>query len=73
MHLRWLRDVPNTYVSGSQRDRACRRCAAHLSGSGVYRECLLAEMEQILLEEHPEMKAGDGVFAALRDRPAQEE
>ncbi len=41
--------------------------------SGVYRECLLAEMEQILLEEHPEMKAGDGVFASLRDRPAQEE
>ncbi len=44
-------------------DRACRRCAQDV---GACHECLLAEMEQVLLEENPEMKAGD-VFELVQE------
>ena len=40
-------------------DRARQRCAQHLSGRAVCSDCLLVEMEQVLLEENPQMKAGD--------------
>ena len=33
---------------------------------GACHECLLAEMEQVLLEENPEMKAGD-VFELVQE------
>ena len=40
-------------------DRARRRCSGHLPAEGVCRKCLLAEMEEMILEGHPEMCRGD--------------
>ena len=40
--------------------RAQERCAQHRGPtSGVCRECLLAEMEEMLLEQNPGMYRGD--------------
>lgn len=40
--------------------RARERCAHHRGPTrGVCRECLLAEMEEMLLEENPELHRGD--------------
>ena len=40
--------------------RARRRCQHHRRGvGGVCRECLLAEIEQAIADEYPELKRGD--------------
>ncbi len=39
--------------------RARERHAEHLPGKGVCRDCVLEEMEDMLLEENPEMPRGD--------------
>ena len=42
--------------------RARERCAEHLPGKGVCRDCVLGEMEDMLLEENPGMRRGDAQF-----------
>ena len=39
--------------------RARERCAEHRPGAGTCRGCVLEEMEDMLLEENPEMERGD--------------
>ena len=39
--------------------RARERCAQHLAGKGVCRSCVLGEMEDMVLEENPDMRRGD--------------
>ena len=47
--------------------RARERCKPHRQGVGGFcRECLLAELEQAIAEEHPEMKRGD-VFELVQE------
>ena len=47
--------------------RAKERCEPHRNGvSGVCRECPLAEIEQAIAEEHPELKRGD-VFELVQE------
>ena len=38
--------------------RARERCAEHLPASGVCHLCFRAELEEMLLEENPEMRRG---------------
>ncbi len=40
-------------------ERARERCAEHLGGKEVCRNCVLGEMEDMLLEENPDMRRGD--------------
>ena len=40
-------------------ERARERCAEHLPAKGVCRNCFLEEMEDMLLEENPDMRRGD--------------
>ena len=44
--------------------RARERCAEHLPGKGMCRECFLAEMEEMLMEENSEMLRDDAARAA---------
>ena len=40
--------------------RARERCKPHRQGVGGFcRECMLAEIEEAIAEDHPEMKRGD--------------
>ena len=46
-------------------ERARERCAEHLGGKEVCRNCVLGEMEDMLLEENPSMPRGDARELAL--------
>ena len=47
--------------------RARKRCKPHRQGVGGFcRECYLAELEEAIAEEHPEMKRGD-VFDLVQE------
>ncbi len=48
--------------------RARARCKHHRQPGvgGVCRECILAEIEQAIAEEHPELKRGD-VFELVQE------
>ena len=48
--------------------RARERCKHHRQPAvgGVCRECLLAEIEEAIAEEHPELKRGD-VFELVQE------
>ena len=47
--------------------RARKRCKPHRQGVGGFcRECMLAEIEEAIAEEHPEMKRGD-VFELVQE------
>ncbi len=47
--------------------RARERCKPHRQGvGGVCRECLLAEIEEAIAEEHPELERGD-VFELVQE------
>ena len=39
--------------------RAQQRCSKHLPGRGSCHSCVLEEMEDVLLEENPELSRGD--------------
>ena len=39
--------------------RARERCAEHLPAQGTCRNCFLEEMEDMVLEENPDMRRGD--------------
>ena len=40
-------------------ERARERCAEHRPGKGLCRDCVVGEMEDMLLEENPGMPRGD--------------
>ncbi len=47
--------------------RARERCKPHRQGVGGFcRECFLAELEEAIAEEHPELKRGD-VFELVQE------
>ncbi len=39
--------------------RASERCSQHLPGTGFCNDCVMDELQEMLLEENPELSRGD--------------